>query len=201
MTTSTVSLLLPHDRHARCGNDEIILPAATELSGQLSLEPSDGPFGIREYEHPSYVATTFEFAGRSFRNRGLLSAFHLWAPNGTPVQLEAPDYQEQLGPIEGMMDDREDWWYLLPDGTKHTNRLKYTSCQFGIMLQPSSLLVRCRYYDQNPDIASYLTIFYSRNLADLLLLKDTRLCLDASGNLEDFILNGGETITLEHLNH
>jgi hypothetical protein len=163
------------------------------------LEPFGCPLGIPEYDHPSFIAATFDFPfkGRSLRYTGFIWQWDLWAPTGTHVQTERSDFVDEIGQLDGMMDARKDWSYVLPDGRTHTNRLKYTSCHFWIMAEPSSLLVRCEYYDQNPDIAGMVTIFYCRPLAELLLLKDTKVSHDSAGNPEDFDLHGGDTITLE----
>ena len=65
------------------------------------------------------------------------------------------------------------------------------------MVTPLSLRVRCQYYDQNPDVAGMVTIYYSRPFEELLLLKDTKIYLDERGQVEDFHLHGGESIKLE----
>jgi hypothetical protein len=194
-----VTIILPDDRHTTCNGASITLPAGTASSGRLKLEPSHGPLGRPEYDHPSFIKTTFDFSfeGRNLRNTGFIGQWELWAPDGTHVQTERSDFIDEIGQLDGMMDARRDWSYVLPDGRTHTNRLKYTSCCFWIMTQPSSLLVRCQYYDQNPDITGMVTIFYSRPLADLLLLKDMRISYDSAGNPEDFNRYNEDTITLE----
>jgi hypothetical protein len=194
-----VIITLSDDRCATCDGAVVRLPAGTALSGHLTLEPSTGPLGIPEYDHPSYIAATFDFQldGRNLRHTGFISQWELWAPTGTQVLTYRDDFVDELSQLDGMMDTRDDWSYVLPDGTTHTNRLKYTSCKFWIMTQTSSLAVRCEYYDQNPHITGMVTIFYTRPLEKLLLLKDTKLLYDSSGNPEDFHLHGGDTITLK----
>lgn len=193
-----VTVVLPDDRFATCEGRALVLAAGTALSGELTLEPSDGPLGIREYEHPHCLATTldFFFDGRCLRYANWVSGRNLWLPSGTQVQTECADFVNQVGPIDGMMDDRDDWFYVLPDGRIHRNRLKYTACNFQLMAQPSSLLVRCQYYDQNPGIAGMVAIFYSRPLEELLFLKDTQVFYDSHGKIADFFLHGGDTIML-----
>ncbi|MCG3148617.1 MAG: hypothetical protein PCFJNLEI_02062 [Verrucomicrobiae bacterium] len=199
--TASVKLILPIERQAACEGQTILIPAGNELHGKLTLQPSDGPHGIREYEHPHYVQASFEFEleGQRFQYNGLITQWDLWARNGTQVDTSRSDFRDDIGQIDGMMDDRDDWFYVLPDGRTHSNRLKYTSCNFRVMLQPTSLLVRCQYYDQNPDVTGMVTIYYTRPLEDLLLLKDTKFSYDANGALEDFSLRDGATITLQAL--
>jgi hypothetical protein len=199
MMKTLVTITLPVERHAVCGGDANSLPAGVPLVGDLTLTPSDGPLGIREFDHPHFIAATFDFAaaGRNMRYTGFISQWDLWAPTGTHVQTACPEFEDQTGQLDGMMDGRDDWSYVLPDGTTHANRLKYTSCRFWVMPKPSSVLVRCDYYDQNPDIADMVTIFYSRPLEELLLLKDTKVFHDSDGNPEDFDLHCGDTITLK----
>ena len=194
-----VSITLPNELSASFGGYPVVLDAGTVLAGDLTLELSDGPLGIREYEHPHFVLATFDFSvdGRDLRSTGFISQWDLWAPTGTQVRTECPDFRAHIGQLDGMMDDRDDWAYVLPDGTTHANRLKYTACKFWVMAQPSSLLVRCEYYDQNPDIAGMVTIYYTRPLKELLLLKDTKVYRDSDGNPEDFALHGGKTVTLK----
>lgn len=196
-----VTFMLSEDRKASCGDESIFLPRGTEVSGTLRLEPFDGPLGVREYDHPSFLRADLVFTndGHKYQYSGIISQWDLWAPNGTRVAKEQPEFRDETGQLDGMMDGRDDWEYLLPDGSTHSNRLKYTSCQFWVMVKPSTLEVKCKYYDQNSDIANYVTIFYSRSLADLLLLKDTRVFNDAEGKPEDFSLHDGETIILEKL--
>lgn len=196
-----VTFTIPEERKATCGDEGMLLPGGTKVAGTLTLEASDGPLGIREYDHPSFLSAdvVFKIDAQTYRYRGLISQWDLWAPNGTPVVKEKVDFRDETGQLDGMMDGRDDWHYVLPDGSTHANRLKYTSCQFWGAVQSSSLDVKCRYYDQNPDITDYVTIFYTRPLAELLLLRDTRVFLDAQGNPEDFSLHDGEVITLEKL--
>lgn len=202
MMKSQVTVSLTEQRHGTCNGEAIRFPEGTVLPGELTLEPTDGPWGIREYEQPQYFLGTFDFTfeGRCLRYSGLVTQWNLWAPSGTQVQTERTEFVDQAGRIDGMMDDREDWSYVLPDGRTHRIRLKYTSCRFWIMAQPSSLLIKCQYYDPNPILPStkgMVTIFYSRPFGELLLLKDTKLLLDPQGNLSDFVLHGGATMTLE----
>jgi hypothetical protein len=194
-----VTVKLPDERRVTCNGEALCLPAGTVLAGELVLEPSDGPWGIREYEQPHYLTATFDFAfeSRYLRYSGLVTQWNLWAPTGTQVETERGEFVDQVGRIDGMMDDREDWSYVLPDGRTHRNRLKYTSCHFWVMAKPTSLLVKCQYYEQNPDLAGMVTIFYSRYLEELLLLRDTRVFYDSRGKAEDFNIHGGDTITLK----
>ena len=201
VSSCEVCFILPDERVAICDRKVISLPAGSEITGALTLRPSDGPLGIREHEHPSFILATFDFSvgGRNLRYTGFISQWDLWAPSGTEVQTECPQFEDQTDQLDGMMDGRDDWSYVLPDGTTHTNRLKYTSCKFWVMTQPSSLLVRCQYYDQNPDIADTVKIFYARPLDELLLFKETKVFHDVDGNPEDFDLHGGDTIILQKL--
>lgn len=196
-----VMFTLPEKKTAVCGEESIVLPQGTEVRGILQLKPSDGPLGIRDYDHPSFLSADLAFThdGYRYQYSGLISQWDLWAPNGTQVTKEQPEFQDETGQLDGMMDGRDDWYYVLPDGSTHTNRLKYTSCQFWVMAQPSELTVKCRYYDQNSEIADYVAIFYARPLEELLLLRDTRVFRDAEGDPEDFSLHDGETITLKRL--
>lgn len=200
-TSREVTFILPEEREATCGEKSILLSGGIEVSGTLTLKAADGPLGVREYDHPSFLSAdlVFGFDGQTYRYTGLVSQWDLWAPNGTRVVKAKPDFRDEAGQLDGMMDGRDDWHYVLPDGSTHANRLKYTSCQFWLAVQSSSLDVKCRYYDQNSDIADYVTIFYTRPLAELLLLRDTRVFHDAEGIPEDFSLHDGETITLEKL--
>lgn len=195
-----VTFTLPDEREAYCGEQIILLPQGAEVTGVLELRPSNGPLGIHDSENPFLSAElVFTWNGQKYLYSGFISQWDLWAPNGTRVATEQPEFRDDIGQLDGMMDGREDWGYVLPDGSTHANRLKYTSCQFWVMVQQASLAVKCRYYDQNSEIANYVTIFYTRHLAELLLLRDTRIFRDAEGKPEDFCLHDGETITLKRL--
>src|SRR5688500_7025757 len=103
-----ITLILKSERVV-CINEEILaLPAKTVLTGELSLCSSDGPWGVREYENPNYVSSCFyfELAGRRLKHCGLLSAWQLWAPNGTVVRFEDREFVSACGVIDGMMDSR-----------------------------------------------------------------------------------------------
>ena len=63
-------------------------------------------------------------------------------------------------------------------------------------IDEDALNVQCKYYDQNPDIADYVTIYYSRPLAELLFRNDTLVMLDADGNPEDYSLYDTDVMTL-----
>ncbi len=196
-----VTFMLSEDRKATCGDKNILLPRGTEVSGTLRLETFDGPLGIREYDNASFLRADFAFThdGQIYQYSGIISPWDLWAPNGTGVAKEQSGFRDETGQLDGMMDGRDDWEYILPDGSTHSNRLKYTSCHFWVMVKPSALDVKCKYYVHNSNIADYVTIFYSRSLADLLLLKDTSVFNDAEGKPEDYSLHDGETITLKKL--
>ena len=56
--------------------------------------------------------------------------------------------------------------------------------------------VKCRYYDQNDDITGDVTIYYLRDLDDLLLRKDIKLYHDQSGKVEDWESDIGPYVTL-----
>ncbi|MEZ5325374.1 MAG: hypothetical protein R3F19_09950 [Verrucomicrobiales bacterium] len=184
---------------ARCRDEEIVLAAGAEIVGTVSLELSDGPLGQRPYNNPSFVEATFDFqlGDRLFQSRSTLSCQHLWAADGTQVENDHPDFVDEVGQLDGMMDGRDEWYYLRPDGSKHSNRLKCTSCHIHLMVRELDVLVRCRYYDQNSEIADYVTIYYPKAYSDLLLLPDDKLYFDANGNVEDHVSNGAEFTTLE----
>jgi hypothetical protein len=198
IVSKSVIVTLKSDRTARMGGEIFVLAAKTVLTGQLSLEASDSPLGTREYDNPSFVRTCFdfEFEGRQMRHTGLLGRFHLWAPNGTQTTFEDPKFISECGVIDGMMDERGDWFYIRSDGVRHSNRLKYTSCHFELMLTMAAVQVRCRYYDQNQDIADYVMIYYFRDLDDLLLLKDMKYYYDQEGKVEDWSSDEGPYVTL-----
>lgn len=187
------------ERVARAGNSDVIIPTATELSGDLALERSDGPFGVKEYENPSFLLASFQFPfnGSTYKYSGFITAQQLWAPNGTSTLNEPAEFQSCCGTIDGMMDGRDDWFYLRPDGSNHSNRLKYTSCHFDVSPQDEGLVVKCKYYDQNEAVADYLTIYYSRPYCELLLLEDHKYFHDSSGNLEDVDWNAAGHVKLE----
>ena len=193
-----VTVILKSDRVARMAGEIFTMPANTVLTGQLSLDPSDGPRGDREFDNPNFltVCFDFEFAGRPMRYAGFLGRYHLWAPDGTQTTFEDSAFISECGVIDGMMDNRRDWFYIRFDGVRHTNRLKYTSCHFELMLKPTTVQVKCRYYDQNPDIAGYVTIYYARDLDDLLFFKDMKFYYDQDGKVEDFLWDEGPHITL-----
>ena len=95
-----------------------------------------------------------------------------------------------------MMDDREDWFYIRSDGARHTNRLKCTECHFELMLKTTVVRVKCRYYDQSPNIANYVTIYYARDLDEILLLKDIKYYYGQDGKVEDWLWDNGPYVTL-----
>ena len=198
MIKTQIEFKLPKQREVIAGDTSISIKQHTHLTGDLTLKASDGPLGIREYENPSYLQVIFDFEvdGMPLRYSGIITQWNLWAPSGSRVQIEYTNFEEQIGPIEGMMDMREDWSYILPNGKTHTNRLKYTSCKFWVMLLPASFMVRCDYFDQNPEIADMRTIFYSRPFEELILLKDTKIFLDENGIPEDYDPHSGDSITL-----
>ena len=174
-----------------------VLPAGAALSGELTLSPTDGPFGIREYERPHYIAATFDFTsgGQNLRYAGLITQWDLWAPTGTQVQTDLQSFGDQIGRIDGMIDDRDDWSYVRPDGTMHTIRLKYTSCHFWVMARLTTMRVKCHYYDTS--VCGMVAIFYEAPLSRLLLLPTVKLFHDAAGSLEDFDPHGEKIMRLE----
>jgi hypothetical protein len=184
----SISFKLKTDRLVRLGAEQFVVPANTTLAGRLVLKTSDGPTGEREFDAPGYLEACFDFeyGGRQMRWNGFIGWFDLWAPNGTQTTFEDPHFIAEFGPLDGQADDRDDWYYIRADGVRHTNRLKYTSCHFDAMLQASMMQVKCRYYDQNPGIGNYVTIYYSRDLDDLLLRKDYRYSYDENGKIEDW---------------
>jgi len=128
---------------------------------------------------------------------GWLNPYALWAPSGIQTIKEPVAFEPTAGPFDGMMDDCDDWHFVLPDGRCHSNKLKYTSWSYYLQPVVDSILVQCRYYDQNPDIANYVTIYYYRPLAALILQNETLIFPDASGDVEDFDLHGGRVVHLE----
>lgn len=174
------------------------LETGQQVSGKLSFNPSDGPLGESAYEYPEFLECTFDFQlnGCDYTNTSVLTKWHLWAPDGTTVRKSNGSFQSECGTLASVIDDRRDWYYILPNGEEHHNRLKYTSCYFEIMVQRTSLLVKCRYYDQNSDICDFVTILYERDLDELLLLRDHKYDYDAEGNIEDVEWNQGDGITI-----
>ena len=198
VTTSEVCVTLPTSKDGILEGAPLTLAANHPLKGTLRLECSRGPLNEKEFEHPGFFDATldFEHQEHTLRYHGLISVRELWAPNGTAATRENPDFKSELGQVEGMMDDRADWYYMLPDGQKHSNPLKYTGCHFRVTIDEDALNVQCKYYDQNPDIADYVTIYYSRPLAELLFRNDTLVMLDADGNPEDYSLYDTDVMTL-----
>lgn len=196
--SKSVSFTLNSERLVRIGEEQFILPVHSVLAGRLSLKTSDGPMGLREFEQPSFLHACFdfEFGGRQMRYAGFIRWSALWAPDGTQTTFEDRDFIPECGIIEGLKDSRADWFYISSDGRRHTNRLKYTGCYFEVMLKMTGMQVKCRYYDQNPDITGYVTIYYSRDLDDLLLRKDIKFCYDQDGKVEEFLWDEGPYVTL-----
>ena len=199
-----VRFVLSDNRTCQCGEKKIELNQGSTLSGTLTLKTTDGPWNIREYNYPSFLDMQFEFSlpedpTRTFRYQAELPVEKLWAPNGTQVAYEMPEFEDQVGDLEELIDWREDWSYLTPEGETHTNRLKYTSATFQVMIETDSLLVCCEYYDQNEDITDYVTIFYRVPLANILLLPDHIPCYREDGSLDDMRYYEGESISLHRI--
>ncbi len=183
-------------------NDEpITIPYGTELTGDVDFFASEGPWNIREYSNPSWldIDFTFEWAGRRYQYQTTIYALFLWPPDGTQMIEKPAKFKSICGTLDAVNDWRDDWSYIRPDGVRHSNRLKYTSCHFDISPTPSVLFVQCRYYDQNSDIADYVTVYYPIDYAKLLLKNDNRLDYDFEGELEDIGIHEGEFVTLKLL--
>lgn len=197
-TYHQVSTSFSNQLELSCGDEKIIIPENTIIDGQLILQTSDGPAGEREYDSSSFLSTefTFKLGENIYRHSGFIEAANLWASNGTLVEKESSGFKAHTSKISTIIDTREDWSYQLPDGTKHTNRLKYSSCEFWVMIEKLLLKVKCRYYDQNPDSSGAMTIFYDLPIASILLNKDTKICYDEEGEPEEYLLFEGDLITI-----
>jgi hypothetical protein len=176
-------------------------PANSLLPGQLTLTPSDGPLGERAYEHPSYLELTFTFLHqeRLRVHRGLLWRFDLWLEDGCSVQTSYPDFVSHSGQIDELMDSRSDLSYFLPDGRKHTFRVKYTGCFFDLMIVNKGFIIRCRYHDPKAigAVDSHATVFYQRKFADLIFLPALKLGYDSHGKAEEFFAHGADYVFVE----
>ena len=183
-------------RFANQAGESFNFPAGSELPGSLSMVPTLGPHGVREYEHPHMVDVSFEFRYNQNlrRYRGLLSQFDLWFASGARVERNNANFAADLGPIDGMMDDREDCSYILPDGRVHTFRLKYCGCTFDIMLQDDGFLIRCRYHDLTA--GTNLIIYYPKKFTDFIFLPAPKLCF-AGGVLDEVYPHGEQFVSIE----
>lgn len=176
----------------------VSIPQGLVLKGTVDFSLSDGPMKQREWENPSWLESEFrfEFEGRRYIHRGSVSHFALWAPRGIQTIARPANFCSAAGTLDGMVDGRDDWFYLKPDGSRHANRLKYTGFHVDIMPAKNELVVQCRYYDQNPEISGYVTIYYPLRYPMVVLRNDHVLSKDASGAVEEVLANEGAHVTL-----
>ena len=169
--------------------------AQSELSGTIWMQPTLGPLGQHAHPNPHLLQVDFDFpyAGRTRRYQGLVSQYDLWFANGTQTE-SGENFVPQVGPIDGMMDSREDASYLLPDGNLHTFRVKYSGGQYHLMFLPNGILVQCRYYDQV--FIAETAIYYRKDFLDFLFQPAVRPYWD-SGKLDDLEYHAEQFVFIE----
>ncbi|HEY1171509.1 MAG TPA: hypothetical protein VGH19_09085 [Verrucomicrobiae bacterium] len=177
--------------------EQMNFPAGSLLHGTLFLTPYDGPLGVREFQNPQFIDVNFEFQHKEKGSiyRGLLTPCDLWPVSGATVQTDVPGFTPEVGPVDGLLDHREEWRCILLDGSHHGFLLKYIGCSFSLMIVDDSVLVRCRYYD--PTVGEDLTIFYTKKFVEMLFLKAPRLYLDDADAIEDFLPHGESYVSIE----
>lgn len=175
----------------------ISLESGTVLTGDVEIVPWKGPFGLQEYEHPSYYKVRLRFLheGRQWKYEGMLTKWDLWPDQNGVVSRTPPETDHFFDSIADLADSREDWTLRFEDRGEYTFRVKYIACEFRILLSGGQIFVYCRHYD--PTIADYREIFYPKEFSDIFFLKATKLYCDAAGNLQDFAFHEEDYVDLE----
>ena len=161
-----------------------ILRKGTSLTGDLRLFASTWPFGICDHEHAGKLGVEFTFSdgGKKWMYCGLIDCRLLWPAPGASIIPSTEADSIGVGPLLGMRDDREDFYYLLPDGTERWIRLKYVGFECWVSCVGEVLKINLRHF--SPD-DYYVVISYSMPVEDVLFHKQAKLSYDAEGFLED----------------
>jgi hypothetical protein len=161
-----------------------VFPKGSRLTGDLRLFASSWPFGVIEHEYPGRLGVEFTFSddGKHWLYRGYIDSRQLWPASGSCVEPSPGSEPFAVGPLGGMRDDREDYHYLLPDGSERRFRLKYVGFQCWISIRETTLNLKLRHFLPGDD---YVVIRYSIPTEDILFRPEDRLSYDAEGFLED----------------
>jgi hypothetical protein len=154
------------------------------LAGDLRLFPSTWPFGVCHHEDAGSLGVefTFSYEDKLWLYRGFIDCRRLWPAPGSTVRLPSEADHFPVGPLLGMRDGREDYHYILPDGSERSFRLKYIGFECWVTCQDDVLLVKLRHFVPGDD---YVLICHSLPVEDVLFQKERKLSYDTEGFLED----------------
>ena len=154
------------------------------LSGHIRLFSTTWPRGVYHHEDAGSLGVEFIFPceNASWLYRGAIDCRNLWPEPGAIVQHPIDTDHFPIGPILGMRDDREDYHYILPDGSKRLFRLKYVGFECWVALQKPNLKIKIHHFLPGDDHA---TITHLIPIETLLFLKKLKLSYDAEGFLDD----------------
>ncbi len=163
---------------------DFALRSGTSLAGDLRLFASTWPFGLFHHDNAGSLGVEFEFPyeDKLWLYRGFIDCRSLWPEPGSQVILSTESDCFPVGPLVGMRDDRDDYHYILPDGLERLFRLKYIGFECWVSCQDEVLSIKLRHYLPGE---SYVVVFYSVPVEDVLFRKERRLSYNAEGFLED----------------
>jgi len=154
------------------------------LTGDLRLFASTWPFGVFHHEKATSLGVEFAFPyeGKPWLYRGMIRCGSLWPAPGSQVRMPSESDHYTVGPLVGMRDDREDYYYVLPDGSERAFRLKYIGYECWVSSQEAVLDIKLRHFLPGDD---YVVVCHSMPVEDVLFHKELKLEYDAEGFLED----------------
>ena len=161
-----------------------VLRKGTSLAGDLRLFASTWPFGVfhHDVEGRLGVEFTFTYEDKLWLYRGFIRARSLWPAAGSRVLPSTELDHFAIGPLVGMRDDREDFQYILPDGSERRFRLKYVGFECWVACDEAGLHIKLRHFLPGD---GHVVICYSKPIESALFRKEDKLAYDAEGFLED----------------
>jgi len=168
------------------------------LTGELLFLESDGPFGIREFESPSFldVQFNFEHQGNEYQYEGLLTSFGL-IPAKEVIAGDVASTSNSLSPvIQAVVDTRNDL-QIVRDENIESLRLKYSDSRFQLFELNGNIWVRWNLFNQN--ISGYEIVHFKIDIEKLLFLNATKLYFDDSGSIEDYDPHGEDFSNIRRL--
>jgi hypothetical protein len=161
-----------------------VLRKGSSLTGDLRLFASTWPFGVFHHEVQGRLGVefTFSYESKFWLYRGFIGSRSLWPAAGSRVRTSTEPDLFVAGPLVGMRDDREDYYYILPDGSERRFRLKYVGFECWVSCQEAVLNIKLRHFLPGDD---HVVICYSLPIEDVLFRKEDKLSYDAEGFLED----------------
>ena len=161
-----------------------VLKKGASLTGDLRLFASTWPFGV--FHHDVYgrlgVEFTFPYERKFWLYRGFIDSRSLWPAAGSRVRISTEFDPFPAGPLVGMRDDREDYYYILPNDSERRFRLKYVGFECWVSCQGAVLDMKLKHFlPGNGDVV----VYYSLPIENVLFHKELKLSYDAEGFLED----------------